>query len=278
MTRNKSLLKHMKKTLFLYLDILGFKLLSASPEKVRSLFEILDSCSVHRNSNFKTVVFSDTLIAFNSATDLSPRHMRIELMFLIEFVHDITHRLTGLGIAFRAIIRFGEFEYAKLNHIEAYFGKALIASHEDEKSELPATGLFLHDSVISHNDFFPAVRFSDAYHFSFLAYDLARVSRDYQDAGYPLPPLVTMWSEAQIEDRVLFQIHHLREIYDGTFHDKPSVRSKYLMSWSMYESTYPNLVKALTTTNFDPASLCNIDWSEAQEKLRKRITSSHDQN
>ncbi|MEO6754339.1 MAG: hypothetical protein ABIP85_21400 [Chthoniobacteraceae bacterium] len=196
--------------------------------------------------------------------------MQTELMFLIEFVHDITHRLTGSGIAFRAIIRFGEFEYAKLNHIEAYFGEALIAFYEDE-SEFPATGLFLHDSVIPFNNIFPAVRFSDNYHYSFLAYDLARLSRDYNDTGYPLPPLVTMWTEAQIASRVLFQIQHLREIYDGTLHQNPSIRSKYLGSWSMYQRTYPKLIETLTASNLDPASLCDIDWSKAQEELREKI-------
>ncbi|MEQ1751820.1 MAG: hypothetical protein ABL974_20530 [Prosthecobacter sp.] len=260
----------MPETLFLYLDFLGFRALSASPAKVRRLFQTLDGCAIHRDSNFRTVVFSDTLLAYNSVNPIGEGYMWTELMYLIEFVQDITHRLTGSGISFRALIRFGEFEYSRLQHVESYFGEALIASYDDE-SKLPATGLFLHKSVIPYNNIFQSAQFSDDYHYSFLAYDLTRLARD--DFDYPVSPEVTMWSEAGIEERVLFQIQHLREIYDGTMHSNPLIRSKYLGSWSMYQRTYPRLVEVLVGSSFDPASLCELDWSSASESLRVQTSS-----
>lgn len=257
----------MPETLFLYLDFLGFRSLSANPAKVRRLFQTLDGCAIHRDSNFRTVVFSDTLLAYNSVIPIGEGYMWTELMYLIEGVQDITHRLTGSGISFRALIRFGEFEYSRLEHLESYFGEALIASYDDE-SKLPATGLFLHRSVIPYNNIFPAAQFSDDYHYSFLAYDLARLARD--DFDYPVSADITMWSEAGIEERVLFQIQHLKEIHEGTLHSNPLIRSKYLGSWSMYQRTYPQLTETLVAGDFDPASLCELDWSGAFEALREQ--------
>jgi hypothetical protein len=260
----------MPNTIFLYLDFLGFRSLTDSPAKVRRLFRTLDECNIHRDSNFKTVVFSDTLLAYNSVNQIGEHYMRTELMYLIEFVQDITHRLTGSGISFRALIRLGEFEYSRLQHVESYFGEALIASHDDE-SKLPATGLFLHKSVIPYNNIFPAAKFSEDYHYSFLAYDLACLAKD--GFNYPIEPMITMWGEAGIEDRVLFQIQHLREIHEGTQHSNPLIRSKYLGSWSMYERTFPQLVGVLVASSFDPAALCKIDWSSASTALKVQTAS-----
>ncbi len=260
----------MPETLFLYLDFLGFRALSASPAKVRRLFETLNGCAIHRDSNFRTVVFSDTLLAYNSVSPIGHQHMGTELMFLIEFVQDIIHRLTGSGITFRALIRFGEFEYARLQLLEAYFGEALIASYDDEQ-KLPATGLFLHESVIAYNHIFSAERFSENYHFSFLAYDLTRLADLGSD--YPVNVDVTMWREAGIEERVLFQVQHLRDLHEGTLHPNPSIRSKFLGSWSMYQRSYPLLVKTLVDSDFNPASLCELDWSGADSALRMQAAS-----
>lgn len=259
----------MPETLFLYLDFLGFRALAANPSKVRRLFQTLDQCAIHRDSNFRTVVFSDTLLAYNSANPIGERHMGTELMYLIELVHDITHRLTGSGIFFRAIARVGEFEYSKLRYLEAYFGEALITSYDDE-AKLPATGLFLHESVIRHNNIFPAARFSADFHFSFLAYDLARLAKD--DFDFPAPAEVTMWSEAGVEDRILFQIEYLREIHNGTLHSNPSIRSKYLSTWHMYQRTYPQLVQTLVESDFTPTSLCKLDWSSALKTLKAQTS------
>jgi hypothetical protein len=87
----------MPQTLFLYLDFLGFRALSTNPTKVRRLFQALDECAIHRDSNFRTVVFSDTLLAYNSVNPIGEGYMSPELMYLIEGVQDITHRLVGVN-------------------------------------------------------------------------------------------------------------------------------------------------------------------------------------
>ena len=129
----------MQNTLFLYLDFLGFSnLVIGDSNKVRRLFNMLDAINIHKDCNFKSIIFSDTLIAYNVLNEHS--QTCYEFMFLVEFVQDIAHRLTGSNLFFRAIIRFGEFEVQKLTHFDAYFGEALINSYKDEK-DLPV-GLF----------------------------------------------------------------------------------------------------------------------------------------
>jgi hypothetical protein len=187
-------------------------------------------------------------------------------MFLIEFVHDITHRLAGSGIFFRALIRYGAFEHQRLQNIDAYFGDALISSYEHE-ADLQGTGLFLQPSLVEFDKVFKSKPFSPKYHFSFLAYDLVRAT----DLGtFPLPEEVIQWREAGIEERVHSQIEYLRSIWQGCFHEEPKIRSKHLSTWALYEQNYRGLTEALRASDFRPESLCNIDWEPAKREFEKR--------
>jgi len=56
-------------TLFLYLDILGFAELVKDGPRVERLFQILDSARLHTDSDYQTIVFSDTLLAYNRPED-----------------------------------------------------------------------------------------------------------------------------------------------------------------------------------------------------------------
>jgi hypothetical protein len=259
----------MNKKLFLYLDILGFaSLCSSNHGKVRKIFEAINGCNIYKDRNFKAIVLSDTLIAFNAEDDLGA--MVTELGFLIENVHHITDLLTGSGITFRAIICLGEFEFAEMSNINAYFGAALIKSHNDEKSKFPATGLFLHNSVMEFNSWFPAAKFSDEYHFSFLAYDLARL--DNQKFGYPVPWELMDWPEDAIK-RVMFQIEYLRFIYSSSFDGDPGIRSKYLNTWAIYQRSFPKLTDVLLSSDFNPSAISDINWEGAKECLQAQIAS-----
>jgi len=256
----------MDKMLFLYLDFLGFRDLIELPPTIRKLFSVLDSCNIHEDSAYRTIVFSDTLLAYNTAPGISRSPYSSELMMLIEFVQDITHRLTGSGIFFRALIQYGEFEHERLENIDAYFGKALISCY-DHESKLKGSGLFIQSSLIPYDKVFKSVPFSSEYHFSFLAYDLIRAT--VWGGEYPLPEEVIGWREASIEDRVLSQVDYLRAIWEATFHAKPAVRSIYLNTWAMYEQNYGDLTAVLKNSNFNPAALCDIDWNPARESLNE---------
>ncbi len=257
----------MDNTLFLYLDFLGFRELTKDPSKVRKLFSVLDECNLHRDSAYRAIVFSDTLLAYNTAPGISRSPQSSELMFLIEFVQDITHRLASSGIFFRALIRYGAFEHKRLKNIDAYFGDALISSY-DHEAGLQGTGLFLQSSLVPYDNVFRSKSFSPEYHFSFLAYDLIRAT----DWGgeYPLPEEVIQWREAGIEERVYRQVEYLRSLWQGCFHDHPSIRSKFLNTWAMYEQNYRGLTEALRASDFRPESLCDIDWKPAEREFDKR--------
>jgi len=241
------------------------------PEKVEALFEILNECDIHSDSNYKTIVFSDTLLAYNLHSDLSPDSKVTEVMFLIELVHDIAHRLTGLDIFFRAVITEGEFKHTQLTNFDSYFGQALVATH-DLESKLPGFGLYLTDEIDLLNKYYPSTPCGSNLHFSFLAYDLLKSNMLGEfTTDYPRDPLDTMWEEAGIQERVLFQIEYLKKIYQGKSHPKIHVRAKYDNVWALYGEKDSLLIKTLVDSNFDPMSLCEIDWSSAQEHLKNQI-------
>ena len=86
---------------------------------------------------------------------------------------------------------------------------------------------------------------------------------------YPRDPFDTMWEEAGIQERVLFQVEYLRSIYQGRNHPEIHVRAKYDNVWALYAEKDSLLIKTLVDSNFDPMNLCEIDWSSAQEAFKK---------
>ncbi len=258
----------MNKTIFLYLDFLGFRELSKNPNRVLRLFETLDSCRIHRDSNFRSIVFSDTLLAYNCIQSLSSANKATEVMFLIELVEDITHRLTGSGITFRAIISEGQFETIKMRNFEAFFGSALIEAY-DAESSLSGLGLYLREDIASFDRVFKSITCEKGFRYSLLAYDLIRA--DELDIPYPIPPIVTEWAEAGIEERVQFQIYHLRQLHEGTFHESEKIRAKFEAAWSAYATEHPRLATALTRSNFRPEGICELDWTEAEAAYQERV-------
>lgn len=256
----------MDKTLFLYLDFLGFRQLTKDPSKVRKMFSVLDECNLHKDPNYRAIVFSDTLLAYKTAPGIGRSPHSSELMFLIEFVQDITHRLARSGIFFRALIQHGAFEHKRLDNIDAYFGDALISSY-DHEAGLQGTGLFLQSSLVQYDRVFRSKQFSPEYHFSFLTVDLVRAT-DFRE--FPLPDEVIQWRGSGIEKRVYLQVEYLRSLWQGCFHDQPSIRSKFLNTWAMYEQNYRELTEVLRASDFSPESLCDIDWESARREFDER--------
>ncbi len=101
----------MKKTLFLYIDILAFSDLVKNKEKVSKLFQIIDSARLHHDSHFNTIVFSDTIVSYNKNTNYSKEAKEVEMMYLIELTQELFLKLIGSNIFFRAIITEGEFHH-----------------------------------------------------------------------------------------------------------------------------------------------------------------------
>ena len=100
----------MKKYL-LYIDILGFAdLVKNDKEKVRKLYQVINSLNVHTHKAFSTLVFSDTILVYNKDDPNSPDDHRYISMYSIEFAQDLCYSLIGQDIYFRAIIDYDEFE------------------------------------------------------------------------------------------------------------------------------------------------------------------------
>lgn len=262
----------MKNTLFLYLDILGFSKLVETPDRVDQIFKALDAAALHRDSNFRALAFSDTLLAYHLHDDLKGYTKANELMFLIELVQDIFLKLIGSGVHFRAIITEGAFNYSQLRHMQAYYGKALIEASQKEK-EIKGIGLYLDKRLEKYNQVFRYHPFSPEYHFICLTHTLTILtpkkhevfegSEIFVDPDFPIPGEVLTFQDLQF--MVYPEILHLKEVFGlKDSHPLPEVRAKYLAAWRMYEHAYPKLVKSLEASNFGLNGVADMDWAPAK--------------
>ena len=77
----------------MYLDFLGFTELIKDKSRVIELFSIIDDLHAHKDPNYKVIVFSDTMLIYNSINPKNDWYKKIELMYLIEFARDLLLRL-----------------------------------------------------------------------------------------------------------------------------------------------------------------------------------------
>jgi hypothetical protein len=152
----------------LYLDVLGFeRMVAEETERVGALMRVIDQLNAHRHPNFKSIVFSDTLLVYNTDDARNEDDDRYLVMYLIEFAMDLHSRLVGSGIFLRAVIRWGQFNDARLKNIETFYGSALIEAYWYEKT-IPCTGLFLDNFTAERNPYYPMVRYYSAYRYVLL--------------------------------------------------------------------------------------------------------------
>jgi hypothetical protein len=263
----------MANTLFLYIDILGFAELVKKKRRVRELFKIIDAAALHRDSNYQTIVFSDTIISYNKYSKLSNEAQAIELMYLIELTQELFRRLIGTGISFRAVITYGDFIHRKLKNVEAYYGEALIDAYKSEKN-LIGTGLFLDKKLRRFNTIFRYKHFSPDYDFIYLTHSCSRLTswlkrcvdlNSESDFG-EFPIQGVLLTDSGDEMQVYPELVHFHEVYCGmNEHPDPGVRAKYLATWNMYCHGYPGLIRSLEAHNFNPNGVAKIDWGKAKE-------------
>ena len=61
----------MQKKYLLYIDILGFaNLVSKKPKEVKKIYEVVNELNVHRQSEFKAIIFSDTILIYNKYNNI----------------------------------------------------------------------------------------------------------------------------------------------------------------------------------------------------------------
>lgn len=268
----------MNKTLFLYIDILGFSDLIKDKNQVAQLYQIIDSASIHRDTNFNAIVFSDTIVAYNRHTNLSKEAKAVEVMYLIELTQDLFQRLIGTNIFFRAVITEGEFTHKKLENLESYYGAALVEAYRAEKN-LSGTGLFLNRKLRDLNQVYRFKEFSSKFDYIFLTHFCSgltpwlkrKVDNDNSpdDTEYPLPP--EFITDQELEYLIYPELVHFHEVYNNmNTHPDPKVREKYLTTWNMYSHAYPGITRSLVNHNFSPDAIALLNWSKAKKMYNEK--------
>ena len=253
------------KKYFLYIDILGFSELVAEQGRIKDLYERFDSLNAHTHPSFQAIVFSDTMLVFNKDDlewDESDKQALVTR--LCEFAADLFYRLISQNIHFRAYICCGEFEHSKMQHIDAFYGPALIHAYQRER-EIQCTGLFIDNDLVPYLGWFHSSKYDQHSHFVHLMQTLDTIS--YEESSYPIdwnligPTGADVWAS--------YDITYLKNIYEH-MHDMsrpPRVRVKYLSAWQMIQIRHRALLSVLERSKFDPKAICDLDWRPAFAKI-----------
>lgn len=257
--------------LFLYVDILGFSNLIKNTEKVDRLFCIIDSCQFHKDSNYRCLVFSDTILVYNTNVCLGDGYKSIEVMFLLELAQDLFLRLSGEDVFFRAIITEGPFKVKKLTNIQAFYGEALVEAHNDEKA-INCIGLFLDPSLRRLNKHFQTKIYSSEYDFVYLSPMVSRFEspknlsepiKSKTITTYPIRPeaITDFGGENQLYKELVTIIQIFKNIKKSK---DERVKGKYQNAWRMYQCAYPELTEIIARRSFDLNMISKISWERCR--------------
>ena len=250
---------------FLYIDILGFSdLVKSKSSKIDELYEIIASLNAHRHDLFKTIIFSDTILIYNTAEPVSKHDCRCVVMYLCEFVHDLFIRLAGRNIFYRAIITKGQFVHYEINGIPCFYGSALIDTYNSEKG-IQAVGLFIDKPCVKYCDIFQYCDFNDKYNFVFITQTMDTLETIYQ-GEFPI-------SEYEVEQTdlgwlIMPEIISLGDIYSNSLsHADIKIKQKNIETFKIYENKYPKTIKQLIHNNFTPNFISpGVNWEKITER------------
>lgn len=234
---------------FLYIDILGFSsMVQKQPCKILKIFQIINGLSVYRHYAFKTIVFSDTILVFNDK-DNFPNHYYVT--YLIEFAQQLFYRLLSIGVYFKGLITYGEFNFKQMNNIQAYWGEALIETYHDEKN-LKGFGLFVNKKLSTDIVVFDKLdNIDDKYDFVLLCQSYINLYKSTQ--GKLTVEIETLFDECMRIDEDLRFFREIKYIKDNC--KIPKIADKYSMVYLWYKNhTYP-LFKQLEDEDFFPSTL-----------------------
>jgi hypothetical protein len=252
---------HMRDKYLLYIDVLGFRNLArTNPQRVYDLYRVVASLNVHDSDSFAAIVFSDTIIIYNTSEPIDGPDSASAVMFLCEFAQDFLYRLTGYELFFRAVLTRGPFEHYYLNQVPCFFGEALIDAYQSEK-QIKATGLFIHNSCQPYNRIYATTRFDDTWSFVFLTQRMTEL----EDMHFGLLPLNKI--EALDTDLPWLlgpEVLYLKAIYENaTSQTDASVREKYSNAWSLYARRYPVATETLVSEKFSLSAVSpDFDWQQ----------------
>jgi hypothetical protein len=251
---------------FLYIDILGFSHLVLTQGQVKELYRRFDSLNAHRHPSFTAIVFSDTMLVFNKDDlDWDEGDIAALVTRLCEFASDLFYRLISQNIHFRAYICCGEFDHAEMQHIDAFYGPALIHAYKRER-EIQCTGLFVDNDLVPYLHWFHSAKYDDQCHFVHLVQTLDAISFD-NEADYPLN--ADLVEPADSDVWAAYELTYLTNIHT-LMHDMsllPRARVKYLSTWQMIQTRHKALLNVLERTNFDPKAICDMNWAPSFSKI-----------
>lgn len=238
------------KRAFLYIDILGFEnLVKTKSIKVDEIFKIFDTLKVHKHFALETVVFSDTILVFNNDESLSIDYY---CTFLVEYAQELFYRLSWLNVYFKAILTFGEFNYSKLNNIQAYYGLALIETYKDVDT-LEGFGLFVDKNISEEIIVFDKVDFTEKYEFILLCQSLKSL---YTKTNGVLPIDINLLFETDTFHRIDEDLRFLREIeFLKNNYPNDGIRRKYQKVYDVYKDALPLFFETFEQQGFLPFSI-----------------------
>lgn len=244
----------------LYIDILGFSdLVQGDTSRIDDLYEVIASLNVHKHDAFKAVVFSDTILVYNTESAHSRHDRNYLVMFLCEFAQDLLHRLVERNIYFRAVLVKGEFNHYELNGIPCFFGPALVNAYNSGK-EIKAIGLFIAKDVDKDNDIFSTSNFDENFNFVFVTQSLQRVERDFQ-GGFP----ADAWLFEDTEEiwHIVPEVLFVQSLHTNANSELPEpVKEKYRRSLAYYIDEYPKTFEFLLKNNFNVSEMSpRADWN-----------------
>ena len=237
-----------KDRFLLYIDFLGFsEMVNKSPARVRELFNIINQLNVHYHDAFRTIVFSDTILVYNSEYAISSEDENYYVMFLIEFVEDLFYRIANKNFFFRAFIVKGEFEFNELKNFQQYFGKALLKAYNSEK-KFPYIGLFIDKKSNQNNKVFTTQKITKDYSYVFINQSLDNYCKDFNE--FPIDEYIA--EEDGLIENISADISYLRNLYilsTSTEDEKIKIKTKNTLQ--IYEKQYPIFYKECISHNFD---------------------------
>lgn len=253
----------------LYIDILGFtEMVAKDPRKVARVYSILDTLNVHKHNSFTTIVFSDTILVYNNDAPTNDDVRKYLVMYLTEFAEDLHDRLIGQDIYFRATLVAGEFFHYELDHVDCFYGSALIKAHKAEK-DIPSLGLFMDNECAKYNQTFHLARFNDEFSFVYLNQHLENLNK----YAFGVYPTVFNPSVGDVAPNLFGQIRFLQHIHDQMrSHPAPHVRSKFLTAWDFHKKRYPQMLRVLEDNQFRADSLgaCS-NWLDLERLYNQNV-------
>ena len=235
---------------------------------VERIYAILNSLNVHRHYAFRRIIFSDTLLVYNSVKPRNRTEHNYLVWYLIEFAEDLHHRLTGLDLFFRGVLVFGDFNHHYLKNLECYYGSSLIEAYNIEK-KIPSIGLFIDSKCNQYNQYFKTTPFNEKFHFVYLNRDLERL-QVLSEGKLPVPPEL-------MYDQFPFLIKQVRFLQDINnimkSHNDKKIRTKHLTAWNYYHKRYPDLLDALENSSFDIKVISpGFNWRKKLKDVEKEIS------